>query len=49
MLTYFGSRECTIIKWKELLQKADPRYELRTVNTDPKKPNTLIEVGWNSH
>jgi hypothetical protein len=49
MLIYFGSRERTIIEWKELLYKADPRYELQTVNADPKKPNTLLEVGWNGH
>jgi hypothetical protein len=48
MLIYFGSPERTISEWKELLSKADPRYKLQAVHADPKKPNTLLEIGWKS-
>lgn len=48
MLIYFGSHERTVGEWRELIAKADSRFKLVNVTADPKQPNTIFEVAWDS-
>ena len=48
MFVFFGSRERTLADWRELLEAADPRFELVDVDIACDQSNTILRVQWNT-
>ena len=45
MLTFFGARERTLREWKDIISKADSRFEVRCdIASDP--PSDILDVVW---
>ncbi|KAG8526577.1 uncharacterized protein KY384_008778 [Bacidia gigantensis] len=48
MLTFFGARERTLREWKEIVGKADERFEVRYQEAAPGTPSDILDVVWTS-
>jgi hypothetical protein len=47
MLTLFNSRERDVDDWKELVEKADPRFKLESAKQQaPESPSGIMIVSW---
>ena len=47
MLTFFGARERTLREWKDVVERADHRFEVGYNNTADGHQSDILDVVWN--
>ena len=48
MLTFFGARERTLREWKDVVRRADHRFEVHYRDSAREHQGDILDVVWNS-
>lgn len=49
MMEFHNGKERDYNDWLEVLERADPRYQLVSINKPPESRLAMLEVGWRSN